>query len=388
MCLSKIIKPHGEELIQRELKESARESYLQKITKLSEILISTWSISDIELISNGGFSPLTGFMDKRDYESVLVDMHLANGLPWTIPITLPVTKDMAKELSIGDEVFLKGMDGIYYGVIHLEEIYEYDKKEEAQLVYQTTDPHHPGVKKLYEQGDVYLAGPINLLNRPKHGDFEKNYMDPRQTREMFTNLGWNTIVGFQTRNPVHRAHEYLQKVALESVDGLLLNPLVGETKKDDIPAEVRMKSYEVLLNNYYPLERVRLVIYPAAMRYAGPREAVLHAIVRKNYGCTHFIVGRDHAGVGNYYGTYDAQKIFNAFDSNAIGIKPIFFEHCFYCKSCMNMASIKTCPHSKDDRIIFSGTKVREMLREGIQLPPEFTRREVAEVLMEGQHLN
>ncbi|MCM3111234.1 sulfate adenylyltransferase [Lederbergia lenta] len=360
-----------------------RERLLKKAKQLSSLILSEWSISDLELIANGGFSPLVGFMGREDYVRVIEEMRLANGLVWSIPITLPISLEEAASIAIGQEIALKGRDGQIYGLLKVKEKYTYDKKQEARLVYGTTDESHPGVRKVFGQGDIYLAGPIRLLNRPSHGEFIDYYKDPQETREMFSRLGWEKVVGFQTRNPVHRAHEYIQKTALESVDGLLLNPLVGETKSDDVPAPIRMESYEVLLENYYPKDRVRLVIYPAAMRYAGPKEAVLHALVRKNYGCTHFIIGRDHAGVGDFYGTYEAQKLVSQVEGE-LGINIFKFEHAFYCTQCGNMGTSKTCPHDHEFHVHLSGTKVREILRKGEKPPKEFSRPEVAEVLIKG----
>ncbi|MBA4601503.1 sulfate adenylyltransferase [Thermoactinomyces mirandus] len=378
-----IIAPHGGTLINRVLTGEEKKDWMERAAYFPKISVSARILSDLLCIATGAFSPLTGFLGEKDYRSVLKQMRLSDGTVWSIPVTLPVPEERETEIARVDYISLINTQGQIIAVMRVEDLYRVEPGEEARSVYLTDELAHPGVAWLYRQSPLNAGGDIWLLERPEH-PFQNHLYDPSETREIFHQRGWKKVVGFQTRNPIHRAHEYLQKAALETVDGLFLHPLVGQTKADDIPADVRMKSYETILEHYYPKQRVLLGVYPAAMRYAGPREAIFHALVRKNYGCSYFIVGRDHAGVGDYYGTYDAQKIFGQFSTEELGIIPLFFEHSFYCKKCGGMTSYKTCPHDSAFHVILSGTKVRKMLSEGIAPPPEFSRPEVVQVLMEG----
>lgn len=376
------IAPHGGTLVNRIMSASEAKTAKQEIDSLPHILLDAREMADLEMIGVGAMSPLTGFMNQSDYESVVDTMYLASGEVWSLPITLSVKKEKKAELAAASRaVLIDSATDTAVGIIEIEDIYTYDKENEAEKVFRTKDKAHPGVAALYDQGDFLVGGAIELFEEIGEGSFPAYRNNPAQLRKVFADRGWKSVVAFQTRNPIHRAHEYLQKCALELVDGLLIHPLVGETKSDDVPASVRMECYETITGKYYPEDRTQISVFPAAMRYAGPREAIFHALVRKNYGCTHFIVGRDHAGVGDYYGTYDAQLIFGEFTAEEIGITPMFFEHAFYCTKCQQMASNKTCPHDGSVRVFLSGTKVREKLSNGEDLPEEFTRPEVTEIL-------
>jgi sulfate adenylyltransferase len=379
-----LIEPHGGRLIDREARGGERESLLRASAHMPELTLNAREEADLELIAQGALSPLEGFMGEADYVLVRDQRRLANGSVWTIPVTLSATGEERAKLKIGDDVALRSRDGRLLAVLHLAEIFKYDKQLEAERVYLTAEEKHPGVKALYAQGDYLLGGHVSVVERSRRHEFAPYRYSPRELRALFAERGWRSVVAFQTRNPVHRAHEYIQKCALETVDGLLLHPIVGETKSDDIPATVRLRAYEVIIEHYYPQSRTQLAVMPAAMRYAGPREAIFHAIIRQNYGCSHFIVGRDHAGVGNYYGTYDAQLIFGHFEPGELKIAPMFFDNTFFCRKCDGMASLKTCPHDQSHHVSLSGTRVREMLSRGEIPPVEFTRPEVAQVLIEG----
>ncbi len=377
-----LIPPHGGKLVNLVVHPEQAAELKVASQKLPKVVLGEREQCDLELLAVGAFSPLTGFMGAADFHCVCDQMRTADGVLWPVPIICPVSAQQAERVDVGQPVALCDERQRLLAVVRVTEKYQHDKQKEAEKVFRTTDPAHPGVAVTLSQGDVCLAGPLEVICPRHEPEFSRYRLTPAQTRAAFAQRGWRTVVAFQTRNPIHRAHEYITKCALEICDGLLIHPLVGQTQKGDIPAAVRLRCYEVLLERYYNPKNTLLSVLPAAMRYAGPREAVLHALVRKNYGCTHFIVGRDHAGVGNYYGTYDAQRIFDELDPAAVGITPLKFEHTFWCRKSGAMASDKTTNSTPEERVFLSGTAVREMLARGERPPVEFTRPEVADILI------
>jgi len=386
MAAVTLIPPHGGTLINRFADADRARQLASAASGLPKITLSSKQACDLEMIATGAFSPLEGFAGKADFESICREGRLADGTVWPIPITLAVDESVKASLEVGGRAALRHPDGTVLAVINIQEIYAHDKRLEIPNVFGTEDAAHPGAQVVTASGEWLVAGPVDVITllpeREPGEQFTEYRLPPRDTRKAFEDRGWKTIVGFQTRNPIHRAHEYLTKCAQEICDGLLIHPLIGETKPGDIPADVRMECYRVLIEGYYVADRTFLSVMPAAMRYAGPREAILHALVRKNYGCSHFIVGRDHAGVGDYYGTYDAQNIFDRFTAQEIGITPLKFEHSAWCNACEGMTSSRSCPHGPKDKVFLSGTKVRELLQAGQRPPQEFSRPEVADVLV------
>jgi sulfate adenylyltransferase len=379
--MSELIAPHGGRLVERQVTGTEREVLLQQARSLPSLVLDAWELSDLEMLAIGALSPLDGFLGEADYDAVVDRMRLADGTVWPMPITLALTEEEADLWRADQDLVLKAPTGEIAAILHRPELFLYNRLVEAKLVYGTTDTSHPGVARLMAQGPYYVGGRVSVLNLPPHGDFQPFRLTPAQTREEFRRRGWQRVVGFQTRNPIHRAHEYLLRCALEVADGLLIHPLVGETRPGDLAAPVRMRCYQALIDGYFPADRVLLVVNPASMRYAGPQEAVFHAIIRQNYGCSHFIVGRDHAGVGKFYGPFDAQRIFARFSQDDLKVGPLCFDNAFFCRVCQGMATVKTCPHPSEARISLSGTTVREILAQGKTPPPEFTRPEIAEIL-------
>ncbi len=382
--MSKLVKPHGsDELKPLLLEGAALAAEKARAATLPPIQISSREAGDVIMMGIGGFTPLTGFMTRADWEGVCDGMKMANGLFWPIPITLSTDKAAADAIKTGGEVALVDREsGEIMATMKVTEKYTIDKEHECMMVFKTTDREHPGVKMVMEQGEVNLAGPVKVLSQGRFPtDFADVYMTPAQTRALFEKKGWSTVVAFQTRNPMHRSHEYLVKIAIEICDGVMIHSLLGKLKAGDIPSDVRVKAINALVNNYFVKDTVVQSGYPLDMRYAGPREALLHALFRQNYGCSHLIVGRDHAGVGEYYGPFDAQHIFNEIPAGALETKPLKIDWTFYCHKCGGMASARTCPHEAGDRLLLSGTKLRKMLSENTEVPPNFSRPEVLEIL-------
>jgi sulfate adenylyltransferase len=378
--MSRLVDPHGGTLVDRFVPADEVEDLRHRAETLPQITLDAREQADLELIATGAASPLVGFLGVEDYRSVLERLRLANGTVWPLPFTLAVddaTRDALRGLR---EAALGDPTGRVWGVLRIEDVYTRDPLEESRAVYGTEDPAHPGVAYLLGRPRTLVGGTVRVLPLPEL-PFARYRLTPRELRREITARGWQRVAGFQTRNPIHRAHEHLTKVALEVTDGLVLHPLVGETKGDDVPASARFQAYEALLAGYYPKDRTILAAFPAAMRYAGPREALFHALARKNYGITHLLVGRDHAGVGKYYGPFDAHAMLDRFTPAELGVTPIKLDAAFFCRACGSLASTRTCPHDAGDRLELSGTKVREILRSGGDLPLEFTRVEVAEVL-------
>ncbi len=376
-----LVPPHGGVLVDRVVSGDAAEELRRQAASLPRLTLDGRELADLELIATGAASPLEGFLCAADYQRVLRELRLSDGTVWPVPLTLAVSGEARSSVTPGSRAALHDATGRLWGLLEVEQVFERDPRHEAQQVYGTEDPAHPGVAYVLSRPRTLAGGTVSVLPLPEDLPFAAHRLTPRALRARIAERGWRRVAGFQTRNPIHRAHEHLTKLALEFADGLVVHPLVGETKNDDVPAAVRFRAYERLIERYYPRQRTLLAAFPAAMRYAGPREALFHALVRKNYGITHLIVGRDHAGVGRYYEPYDSQRIFDRFQAQELGITPLLFEPTFFCHACDSLASPRTCPHDEATRLELSGTRVRQILRSGGRLPAKFTRPEVAEVL-------